>query len=373
MADFFIGLMSGTSMDGIDAALVDFTASRPDLISTHSHSYPAALHRQLEAALELEAPLLTDLTAIDAAVGETFAAATNELLSKAGMAPEDIIAIGSHGQTIRHEPDAPAPYSLQIGNPGIIAMRTGIDVVADFRRADIEAGGQGAPLVPAFHQAVFASDTEDRVILNIGGIANITILTTGATRPVSGFDTGPGNTLMDSWTRQHLQAAMDNNGEWAAIGQLDHALLEDMLTDPYFQAAPPKSTGREYFNPDWLSRYTAQSGTSANNIQTTLCELTAQTIAMAIQAHAGSVDRLIVCGGGVHNNYLMSRLAANMPGLAIASTAAYGVMPDWVEAAAFAWLARQQLAGMPGNIPAVTGATRAVSLGQLFKGHGPKS
>ena len=366
MADLFIGLMSGTSMDGIDAALVDFTATCPDIISTHSHKYPAALHQQLEAALELETPLDTDLTAIDAAVGETFAAATNELLSKAGVVPENVVAIGSHGQTIRHEPDAREPYSLQIGNPDIIAARTGIDVIADFRRTDIEAGGQGAPLVPAFHQAVFASDTEDRVILNIGGIANITILSTDTTMPVSGFDTGPGNTLMDSWTRQHLQAAMDNNGEWAACGQIDHALLEDMLIDPYFLAAPPKSTGREYFNPDWLSRYTAQSGTSANDIQTTLCELTAQTIATAIQAHAGSTDRLIVCGGGVHNDHLLSRLAANMPGLAIKSTTAYGVMPDWVEAAAFAWLARQRLAGMPGNIPAVTGATRAVSLGQLF-------
>ena len=367
MANLFIGLMSGTSMDGIDAALVDFTATCPDIISTHSHKYPAALHLQLEAALELETPLDTDLTAIDAAVGETFAAATSELLSKAGMVPENVIAIGSHGQTIRHVPDAPKPYSLQIGNPDIIAARTGIDVIADFRRADIEVGGQGAPLVPAFHQAVFASDTEERVILNIGGVANITILTTDTTTPVSGLDTGPGNTLMDSWARQHLQAAMDNNGDWAASGQVDHALLEDMLTDPYFLAAPPKSTGREYFNPDWLSRYTAQSGTSTNDIQTTLCELTAQTIATAIQAHAGNADRLIVCGGGVHNDHLMGRLAANMPGLAIESTTAYGVMPDWVEAAAFAWLARQQLAGMPGNIPAVTGATRAVSLGQLFK------
>jgi anhydro-N-acetylmuramic acid kinase len=368
MADFFIGLMSGTSMDGIDAALVDFTATCPDIISTHSHKYPAALHQQLEAALELKSPLDTDLTAIDAAIGEIFAAATNELLSKTGVVPENVIAIGSHGQTIRHEPDAPEPYSLQIGNPDIIAARTGIDVIADFRRADIEVGGQGAPLVPAFHQAVFASDTEDRVILNIGGIANITILTTDSTTPVSGFDTGPGNTLMDSWVRQHLQTAMDNNGDWAASGQVDHALLEDMLTDPYFLAAPPKSTGREYFNPDWLSRYTAKSCTCANDIQATLCELTAQTIAMAIQAHAGSAERLIVCGGGVHNDYLMGRLAANMPGLAIESTTAYGVTPDWVEAAAFAWLAKQRLADMSGNIPAVTGATRAVSLGQLFKG-----
>jgi anhydro-N-acetylmuramic acid kinase len=367
MADLFIGLMSGTSMDGIDAALVDFAPAIPGIISTHSHKYSDALHQQLEAALQLEDPLNSDLSAIDVAVGEAFAAATRELLSTAGVLPEGVTATGSHGQTIRHEPEAPEPYSLQIGNPDIIARHTGIDVVADFRRADIEAGGQGAPLVPAFHQAVFASDTEDRVILNIGGIANITILTTGTTTPVSGFDTGPGNTLMDSWARQHLQAAMDNNGEWAATGQIDHALLESMLTDPYFPAIPPKSTGREHFNPDWLSRYTAQSGASVNDIQATLCELTAQTIATAIQAHAGSAGRLIVCGGGVHNDHLMGRLAANMPALALESTAAYGVMPDWVEAAAFAWLAKQHIEGQPGNIPAVTGASRAVSLGQLFR------
>jgi anhydro-N-acetylmuramic acid kinase len=367
MADLFIGLMSGTSMDGIDAALVDFAAARPDIISTHTHRYPAALHRQLEAALRLEAPLNTDLTAVDAAVGEAFAAASSELLSKAGVAPENVIAIGSHGQTVRHEPDAAQPYSLQIGNPDIIAMRTGIDVVADFRRADIDCGGQGAPLVPAFHRATFASDTEDRVILNIGGIANITILTTNTATPVSGFDTGPGNTLMDHWVRQHLQTAMDRNGEWAATGQIDHALLEGMLTDPYFLATPPKSTGREYFNADWLLQYTARCDASTNDIQATLCELTARTVSTAIQAHAGSAGRLIVCGGGVHNSHLMDRLAANLPGLAIESTAAYGIMPDWVEAAAFAWLARQRLAGVPGNIPAVTGASRAVSLGELFR------
>jgi anhydro-N-acetylmuramic acid kinase len=367
MANLFIGLMSGTSMDGIDAALVDFTSARPAIISTHSHEYPAALHQQLETALRLQDPLGTDLTAVDTAVGETFAAATNELLSKAGVAPGNVTAIGSHGQTIRHEPDAPEPYSLQIGNPDVIALHTGIDVVADFRRADIEVGGQGAPLVPAFHRAVFTSDTENRVILNIGGIANITILTIDSATPVSGFDTGPGNTLMDYWARQHLQTAMDNNGEWAASGQIDLALLENMLADPYFQAAPPKSTGREYFNPEWLLQYTALSGASENGIQATLCELTAQTISTAIQTHAGSADRLIVCGGGVHNEQLMGRLAANMPGLAIDTTATYGLMPDWVEAAAFAWLARQRLAGMPGNIPAVTGATRAVPLGRLFR------
>ncbi len=367
MTDLFIGLMSGTSMDGIDAALVDFSGARPNLIATHSHTYPAALHRQLETALTLESPLDSDLTDLDTAVGKTFAAASNELLTKAGVTPQHVTAIGSHGQTIRHAPAAPQPYSLQTGNAGIITRQTGIDVVADFRRADIEAGGQGAPLVPAFHRAVFTSDTETRVILNIGGIANITVLPPGESEPVTGFDTGPGNTLMDYWALQHLQKRMDINGDWAAAGQIDQTLLQRMLSDPYFLAAPPKSTGREYFNPEWLTRYTSPSTASPNTIQTTLCELTARTTSAAINAHAGNTALLMVCGGGVHNSCLISRLAANMPGLVIESTAARGVKPDWVEATAFAWLAKQHVEGKPGNIPAVTGASHAVLLGQLFK------
>ena len=367
MADLFIGLMSGTSMDGIDAALVDFTSRQPNILATHNHRYPAVLQQQLENALRLAAPLSTDLTTIDDAVGDIFSVATSKLLSKAGMEAEQVTAIGSHGQTIRHDPDAPKPYSLQIGNPNIIARNTGIDVVADFRRADIEAGGQGAPLVPAFHQAVFTDNSEDRVILNIGGIANITILAPGNVTPVSGFDTGPGNTLMDNWAQTHLQTSMDINGDWAAAGQVDTALLEHMLTDAYFQAAPPKSTGREYFNRHWLSQYTADCDATANTVQTTLCELTAHTAANAIQLYADSAKRLLVCGGGVHNMQLMKRLAANLPGLSVDTTAAYGINPDWVEAAAFAWLAKQHLEGKPGNIPAVTGASRALSLGRLVK------
>jgi anhydro-N-acetylmuramic acid kinase len=367
MAELFIGLMSGTSMDGIDAALVDFTSRQPNILATHNQRYSAALQQQLENALRLAAPLNTNLTTIDAAVGDIFSVATNELLSKAGIEPEQVTAIGSHGQTIRHQPDAPKPYSLQIGNPNLIARNTGIDVITDFRRADIEAGGQGAPLVPAFHQAVFADNSEDRVILNIGGIANITILTPGNDIPVSGFDTGPGNTLMDHWAQTHRHTSMDINGDWAAAGQVDTALLDHMLTDAYFQAALPKSTGREYFNPHWLSQYTVDNDATANTIQTTLCELTARTVADAIELHADSAKRLLVCGGGVHNKQLMKRLAANLPGLTIDTTAAYGINPDWVEAAAFAWLAKQHLEGKPGNIPAVTGARRAVSLGQLVR------
>jgi len=367
MAGLFIGLMSGTSMDGIDAALVDFSSRQPAILATHNHRYPAALHQQLEDVLKLENPLDTDLTMINTAVGEVFSAAANELLTRAGITAEQVTAIGSHGQTIRHEPDAATPYSLQIGNPNVIARNTSMDVVADFRRADIDAGGQGAPLVPAFHQAVFADDSEDRVILNIGGIANITILTPGNNTAISGFDTGPGNTLMDNWAQTHLQTRMDNNGDWAAAGQVEIELLEQMLTDAYFQTVPPKSTGREYFNSDWLSRYITDCRATANTIQATLCELTARTVATAIQTHAGNTKRLLVCGGGVHNVQLMKRLAASLPGVMIDTTAACGIHPDWVEAAAFAWLAKQRVEGKPGNIPAVTGANQAVQLGRLVR------
>ena len=367
MEDLFIGLMSGTSMDGIDAALVDFSTDTPNILATHSHSYPAALHRQLETALQLEDPLAADLTALDDAVGEVFAAATNELLAHAHYDPDSIAAIGSHGQTIRHEPDIATPYSLQIGNPARIASLTNIDVVADFRRADIEAGGQGAPLAPAFHRARFSSTAENRVILNIGGIANITTLPADTSRTATGFDTGPGNTLMDSWASKHLNTAMDTDGRWAAAGEVNDALLASMLTDTYLAAAPPKSTGREYFNTDWLSHYIARKDIPAQTIQATLCELTAQSIATAIQTHAADTQRLIVCGGGVHNRYLMERLQANLPGMAIDTTAAHGLDPDWVEAAAFAWLAKQRLADKPGNIPEVTGANRPVLLGNLFR------
>ncbi|MGB5305178.1 MAG: anhydro-N-acetylmuramic acid kinase, partial [Gammaproteobacteria bacterium] len=250
-----------------------------------------------------------------------------------------------------------------IGNPAVIAAGTGIDVVADFRRADIDAGGQGAPLVPAFHQALFARAGEHRVVLNIGGIANITILPSDASLPVTGFDTGPGNTLLDAWTRQHLDAPMDTGGRWAAQGSVHAELLAGMLQDPYFHAPPPKSTGREYFNPDWLARYLQDSGIAAQDVQATLCALTAQSILDALEHHAPRTQRLLVCGGGIHNPELLRRLAENQAGMPVESTQPYGVDPDWVEAVAFAWLAKQHLDGKPGNIPAVTGAQRPVVLG----------
>jgi anhydro-N-acetylmuramic acid kinase len=256
---------------------------------------------------------------------------------------------------------------LQIGNPKVIATHTGIDVVADFRRADIAAGGQGAPLVPAFHQAVFARAGEDRVVLNIGGIANITVLPGTASLPVTGFDTGPGNTLLDAWARSHLNTAMDAGGRWAAQGNVNTALLAHLLKDPYFHTPPPKSTGREYFNADWLARHLPDTGIAAQDIQATLCALTAQSILDAIQQFAPRTQRILVCGGGIHNRELLRRLGDNQGGMMVESTQQHGIDPDWVEAIAFAWLAKQRLDGKPGNIPAVTGARQAVILGSCTR------
>jgi anhydro-N-acetylmuramic acid kinase len=365
MGALFIGLMSGTSMDGIDAALLDLSSSQPVILATHSHAYPARLHEQLEAALQLEDPLQADLAALDQNVGACFAAAANALLHQSSIDPAAVTAIGSHGQTIRHEPDIARPYSLQIGNPDIIAAHTGIDVVADFRRADIEAGGQGAPLAPAFHKAVLGDSRENRVALNLGGIANITTLPADTSAAVTGFDTGPASTLMDYWAQRHLNTTMDTDGHWAAAGQIDRELLTRMLADSYFSATPPKSTGREYFNAAWLERFITGLDTPAQSIQTTLCELTARSIADAVHAFAEGTRRIIVCGGGAHNDYLMTRLQVNLPGIAIDSSDAHGIKPDWVEAAAFAWLAQRRFEEKAGNLPSVTGADRPVLLGDI--------
>jgi anhydro-N-acetylmuramic acid kinase len=365
--DLYIGLMSGTSMDGIDAALVDFSSEHTRILATHNEPWPEAVHRQLVTALELPDPRNTNLTELDNAVGESFARATNRLLDIAGIDPAGVQAIGSHGQTIRHGPDAKQPYSLQIGNPGVLTTETGIDVVADFRSADIKDGGQGAPLVPAFHKANLAAATENRVIVNIGGIANITVLPADPAIAVTGFDTGPGNTLMDAWAQQQLNRAMDAGGNWAASGTCDKQLLEELLADPYFSSAPPKSTGREYFNLDWLSEFLPADNTAAQDIQATLCRLTTATIVDAIEQHAPNTVRLLVCGGGIHNNCLMQQLRTDLAETRVESTALYGIDPDWVEAAAFAWLAKQNLEARPGNLPEVTGANHPVILGKLFK------
>lgn len=366
MPEYYVGLMSGTSMDGIDAALVDFSGDHPQLICSHNHHWPDKVYQQLLATRDLADNELNQLTALDVRLGEIFAEATLALLAKAEISAEEIIAIGSHGQTIRHRPDAASPFSLQFGDAKTLALKTGIRVISDFRSADIEAGGQGAPLAPAFHDAVFRSETEDLGILNIGGIANLTVLPADPSKPVTGFDTGPGNNMMDAWIAKIHGESFDKNGEFARSGKVNSNLLKHFFDENYFALAPPKSTGFEEFNLDWLNaklKNLASENLSDADIQASLCELSARTISEAVKQYAVTIDRLLVCGGGVNNIYLMEKIQQFLPNCKVESSENYGVHPDWVEAMAFAWLARQNIQNLPGNVPSVTGAKKAVILG----------
>jgi anhydro-N-acetylmuramic acid kinase len=362
MDDCYIGLMSGTSMDGIDAVAATFADHSVQLLGTLHQPYPAALRDELLAAIDIEIGV-SRIGRLDRRIGECFRDAAASVIRQSGVLAADIAAIGSHGQTIRHEPNAPHPYSLQIGDAATIALGTGIRTVADFRRADIAAGGQGAPLVPPFHRWLFADPDTDRVVVNIGGIANVTILRADGS-PVTGFDTGPGNTLLDRWIRQNKGHSYDRDGAWAASGTVDKALLERCLAFDYFSAAPPKSTGFEQFNLDWLAGRDI-GGCEPANVQATLCELTARTIANDIARHAPRTSEVYVCGGGAHNSELMRRLADRLPGSVLDTTAVAGLHPDWVEATAFAWLAMRTVHNQTGNLPSVTGATRKVVLGAI--------
>jgi anhydro-N-acetylmuramic acid kinase len=365
----YVGLMSGTSMDGIDAALVDFGEHRCDVRATLSARYPDELSKALLQASRTPAECTIDVVGnLDRWVGECFRDAALALLVQNDVSAVEVTAIGSHGQTLRHQPRAARPFSLQIGDPNIIATGTGITTVADFRRADIALGGEGAPLAPAFHQWLFADEDANRAVLNIGGIANVTLLLASSST-VKGFDTGPGNTLLDSQSRQHLKKSYDEDGAWAAEGTVSEELLEQLLSDKYFSLPPPKSTGFEYFNAHWLkSRMSAlgEAAPDAVDIQATLAELSARSIASAILEHAPEVSEVLVCGGGVHNRDLMQRLTTCLADITVASTENHGLHPDWVEAAAFAWLAKRRLEGKPGNLPEVTGAGRAEVLGALY-------
>ena len=368
MTRYYIGLISGTSMDGIDAALVAFD-DRPQVVAWHNQSLPNEVRQEL---YRLQTPGQDELAramTLDVTLGRLFAGAVQALLDKAGLTASEIAAIGSHGQTLRHYPDGPTPTSWQIGDPNLIAELTGITTVADLRRRDMAAGGQGAPLVPAFHANVFSDSEHDRAVLNIGGIANLTLLPADSARPVTGFDTGPGNGLMDAWINREQNQAYDRNGEWAASGHVHPGLLERLMNDPYFTRTPPKSTGREYFNLAWLEpQLAAFANLAARDVQATLCELTARTIADALQANMNSIEEVLVCGGGVHNRQLRQRLEELVTPATISSTARAGIDPDQVEAAAFAWLARQTLAGRPGNLTDVTGARHPVVLGAIYPG-----
>ncbi len=353
----FLGLISGTSCDGIDAALVSFAPFC--LHQAKTYPFPGAL-RDLSLSLGQGQAMvnLDDLGQLDVALGAAFSDAANALLSAAGLKPDQITAIGSHGQTVRHRPNANAPFTLQLGCPHVIAERTGIKVVADFRRRDVAAGGQGAPLVPAFHAAIFPPGC---AVLNLGGIANVTILLDS----VLGFDTGPANCLLDAHAQAAFGLTHDAGGSVASTGKVHGALLSRLLDDPYFQRAPPKSTGREVFNLAWMHNRAGVTieSISAVDIQATLLELTAVSIADALKPH--QINELLVCGGGVHCPPLLKRLS-KLCRVPVASTARFGLDPDFVEAAAFAWLARETLAHRPGNRPEVTGASGLRVLGAVI-------
>lgn len=334
------------------------------VVAARTYAYPLALRdRVLALARANAAVALDDFGHLDVEIGECFAEAALALLREAGVAPEAVAAIGSHGQTVCHRPGGAHPFTLQIGDPNVIAERTGIATVADFRRADVAAGGQGAPLLPALHAAIFAAASIPRAILNLGGIANATLLVPGS--EVIGFDTGPANCLLDAWATRHLDAARDDGGAWAASGRVDDGLLGALLAEPYFTAPPPKSTGREHFNLDWLDARLA-AGLAPADVQATLLALSARTIADALRA--SGAREVYACGGGVHNAALMAALRRELPEARVDTTATLGLDPDFVEAAGFAWLARARLAGQPGNLPSVTGARGPRLLGGIFRG-----
>ena len=357
---YYIGIMSGTSLDGIDLVLASFTP-QPKLISSLLHPFPPALKQQLQQLSQPGNNEIELLGLTEQQLARCYAAGVKVLLAQAGLAASDIAAIGCHGQTIRHRPDAIFPFSYQIGDMHKLAMLCQIPVIADFRRKDIAYGGQGAPLVPAFHRAIFQQAAIRRAIVNIGGIANITLLL--ADSPVTGFDTGPGNALLDNWI-MHCQAKpYDDNGEFCSQGQLLPELLAKMLTDRYFARPAPKSTGREYFNLKWLQQFQPEQFNPAD-IQRTLCRLTAQTISDSLQ-HS-QLQQVFVCGGGVHNSVLMADLALLLPGCAVSSTNELGVDADWLEAMAFAWLAWAFQHQINGNLPEVTGASKACVLGVAY-------
>lgn len=362
-SSLYLGLISGTSADGIDAALVRF-APRLEVVAAQTFAYPDALRERLLALARANATVtLADYGHLDAAIGEHFATAALALLHDARIEARAVAAIGSHGQTVCHGPTGPHPFTLQIGDPNVIAERSGITTVADFRRADVAAGGQGAPLLPALHAAVLADPHTPRAILNLGGIANLTLLVPG--RPVAGFDTGPANCLLDAWAQRTRGTPRDEGGAWAASGHADDALLARLLGDAYFARPAPKSTGREYFNLDWLDARLPQE-LAAANVQATLLQLTVHSIAAALRTCAAEIREVYACGGGVHNAALMAALRAALPSVHIDTTAALGLDPDFVEAAGFAWLARARLESVPGNLPSVTGARGPRVLGAIY-------
>ncbi|AKK62719.1 anhydro-N-acetylmuramic acid kinase [Xanthomonas oryzae] len=364
----YLGLMSGTSADGIDAALVRFaedTHRRCELVAGTTVPWEPRLRETLVALGQgAETVAIDALGQLDAQVGLAFAAAANQLIRDSGVERRRIRAIGSHGQTIRHGPEADPAFTWQIGDASRIAEHTGITTVADFRRRDVAAGGQGAPLMPAFHLAMLGAGDEDSAVLNLGGIGNLTLIPRDGA--VLGFDTGPANALLDSWCQRHHGTPFDAEGAFAASGRVDAALLQALLADPWFALPPPKSTGREQFHLDWVLQAMSSARLDAADVQATLLELTAASVADALLRLQPSTRRVLVCGGGVRNPVLLARLAARLPGMVVESSARHGLDPDYLEAMGFAWLAAELLAGRAANLPSVTGAAGPRLLGAIY-------
>jgi len=364
----YVGLISGTSMDGIDAVLVDFAGPEPKVMATLAHPFDEALRAGLDALrLDPDRFPVSRLGILDAQLGDALAEAALRVIEAAGCCPADVQAIGSHGQTVVHHPNATPPFTLQIGDAWRLARRTGITTVADFRRADLAAGGQGAPLAPLLHEALFRHPDETRFVANLGGIANLTVLEPGA--ELTGFDTGPANCLLDLWFRRHHDhGRFDQSGHWAAGGQVDEAWLEALMSEPYLARPAPKSTGIEYFSPAWLDqRLPAWADERPGDVQATLAEFTAASLAAAMEGHGKPRNaRLLICGGGVHNDDLVARICRRLPGLRVESTAAHGLDPDYVEAILFAWLARQRQNDTRLHTRSVTGAIEPILLGTIF-------
>ena len=358
----YIGLMSGTSLDGLDIALVEITEATR-LLATHYIPMPASLRAELLALCSSGPDEIVRACLAENAWVRLAAQGVGQLLREQNLTPADIRAIGSHGQTIRHEPAR--GFTLQIGNPALLAELTGISVISDFRRRDVAAGGQGAPLVPAFHEALFQNAGDRVAVLNVGGFTNLSLIEAG--QPVLGFDCGPGNVLLDAWINHIKGEDYDTNGDWAASGTVNPMLLAVLRSDSFFSGTGPKSTGREVFNLNWLKQnLSTVSQPSNEDVQATLLELTAQTVVDALKKAQANTQVLLVCGGGAHNQALMKRLAALLPGTLVDTTAHFGLEPDWMEAMAFAWLAHCYLERAFGNRPTVTGAAGPRVLGALY-------
>ncbi|MDO8954268.1 MAG: anhydro-N-acetylmuramic acid kinase [Gammaproteobacteria bacterium] len=374
----YIGVMSGTSLDGIDCVLVNFNGKKMQLIAGLHMAYPKALREKLLKLCQDFTINVKDLGCLHTELAENYSLAINALLNNTKTPAAKVCAIGNHGQTIYHYPEGKFPFTMQIGNAAVIAARTGIPVVADFRSMDMAMGGQGAPLVPAFHLSVFAKKAKNIAVVNIGGMANVTLLSSWIPdragndnkNSILGFDTGPGNVLMDAWIQLHKKQPFDKNGAWAKSGKLNMDLLKALMSEPFFKRKPPKSTGRELFNLNWLkSKLVKFKGIQFEDVQATLLEFTAQTITLGMKLAKFKADEIYICGGGAFNHTLMLRIAALNPEANVDTSSKLGIDPSWIEAMAFAWLAKQTMEGKPGNLPSVTGAKQACILGAVYSPH----